>query len=133
MFRYLPDRPRSKSTLIDERPLDELSYLRIDRWAEAYQRVLDAAQVLQKAWKRGNATLVDIKFECGITSVDEVVIGDTIDADCWRLWRNGNPNDPLDRQLFKNKREPHEIIDSYETILEQTARWLRVGGGITGN
>jgi len=133
MCRYLPDHPRSKSTLIDERPLHEVGYLRTDRWGEAYLRVLDAAQVLRKAWRRGKATLVDIKFECGITSSDEVVIGGTIDADCWRLWRNGDPNDPLDRQLFKNKCEPHEIIDSYEAILEQTIRWLPLSGGTTGN
>lgn len=133
MCWYMPDQPRSKRTLIDERPLSEVSYLRTDRWAEAYSRVRDAAQMLRKSWKRGNATLVDIKFECGVSSVGDVVIGDIIDADCWRLWCNGDPNDPLDRQLFKNNCERHEILEAYETILNQTTQWLSLGGGNTGN
>jgi len=132
--RYMPDRPRSKTSLIDERPFCELGYLMLDRWDEAVAVVKNAAQVLRKAWTQGNTTLVDIKFECGVTSRDEVVIGDTIDADCWRLWRGGDPDDPLDRQLFKNKCDPEEITSAYRFILSETTRWLPLGGGgSTGN
>jgi phosphoribosylaminoimidazole-succinocarboxamide synthase len=93
---------------------------------------LDAAQVLRQAWERNGSRLVDIKFECGINSVGDVVIGDTIDADCWRLWQNGNPDTPLDRQLFKNNCTRDEITDSYKIILAQTMKGLSVSGN-TGN
>jgi len=131
--RYLPDRPRSKDSLIDERSFRELGHLMLHRWSEATPIVFDAAVALRKAWARGNTSLVDIKFECGVTSKNIVVIGDTIDADCWRLWRGGDPSDPLDRQLFKDKRDPQEILSSYAFILEQTVRWLSSSSGSTGN
>lgn len=127
--RFLPDQPLSEDSLIDERPFRKVGYLKLGRWDEAMMVARDAARVLQKAWERNNCTLVDIKFECGITSTSKVVIGDTIDADCWRLWQNGDPATPLDRQLFKNGCTREEITDSYGLILQQTMKTL----GIVGN
>jgi phosphoribosylaminoimidazole-succinocarboxamide synthase len=122
--RWLSDCPQSKESFIDERPFKELGHLMLHRWAEAIPILFQAAQALQKGWNYHKSTLVDIKFECGITSDDQVVIGDTIDADCWRLWSNGDPADSLDRQLFKDGQPSDYLRRKYSEIDILTKRWL---------
>jgi len=122
--RWLPDRPQSKESFIDEYHFKDLGHLMLHRWTEAIPIVFQAAQALQKGWNSSNATLVDIKFECGITSDDRVVIVDTIDADSWRLWKDNDPAKPLDRQLFKNNVGAPQLRRKYESVWFQTQCWL---------
>lgn len=121
--RYEPDQPKSTDSLIDTRPIHEVRHLMLDYWSAAASIVRKASIVLQKAWEESNATLVDIKFECGLTEDNRILIGDSIDADCWRLWRNNDPADPLDRQLFKNDCTPDQILEAQRFILRRTKQW----------
>lgn len=123
--RHKPDRPRSRDSLIDVRPFRSLGYLMLDRWPEAIDRSFSAALALKKAWEQHNATLVDIKFECGVSEDNKVVLGDSIDADCWRLWRQ-DASDPLDRQLFKDDCSHKEIIAAQKYIWLKTSQWLPI-------
>lgn len=126
--RYMPNCPQSKDSLIDEQPFSALGHLMLDQWDQATSLVYAAALALKKAWEHCDATLVDIKFECGVRCDNRVVIGDSIDADCWRLWRDDDPTDPLDRQLFKNNRHTAEILEAQRFILLQTMQWLPTSG-----
>ena len=122
--RFLPDQPRSQQSFIDEQPFSKLNHLLLDRWRDATPIVYAAALALKKAWEHCNATLVDIKFECGVRYDNRVVIGDSIDADCWRLWRDDDPCDPLDRQLFKDRSTNNAIIAAQRFVLLQTMQWI---------
>lgn len=121
--RYKPDEPQGPSSLIDERPLRDVDYLMPEYWPMAASIARDAAIILREAWAKSGAALVDIKFECGIDADNHVLIGDSIDADCWRLWRNNDSSNPLDRQLFKNGCTPMQILEAYKFTLQQTELW----------
>lgn len=63
---------------------------------------LSAFLVLEAAWAEQNVTLVDFKIECGydVTSW-EIIIGDVITNDEWRIWPGGDKGRQLDKQPFR--------------------------------
>ncbi|MDP3727621.1 MAG: phosphoribosylaminoimidazolesuccinocarboxamide synthase [bacterium] len=62
--------------------------------------------VLEAAWADQNVTLVDFKIECGFDVVTgEIVIGDVITNDEWRLWPEGDRGRQLDKDTFRKAPE----------------------------
>ena len=66
-------------------------------------------EILEKAWKKFDVDLIDMKIEVGINQNKEiviadviVVIADVIDNDSWRIWPNGDPKKQLDKQSFRD-------------------------------
>ncbi|KKU92663.1 MAG: hypothetical protein A2665_01270 [Candidatus Zambryskibacteria bacterium RIFCSPHIGHO2_01_FULL_46_30] len=68
--------------------------------------------VLEDAWAAQNVTLVDLKIECGndVTS-GQMVVGDVITNDEWRIWPGGEKSRQLDKQVFREMPEAtHEAM-----------------------
>ena len=59
-------------------------------------------EILEKAWKKFDVDLIDMKIEVGINQNKEIVIADVIDNESWRIWPNGDPKKQLDKQSFRD-------------------------------
>ena len=74
--------------------------------------------LLEKAWKKFNVSLIDMKIEVGYTKEKELVIADVIDNDSWRIWPHGDPKRQLDKQSFRDGEEMTEVQKKYKIVTE---------------
>lgn len=86
--------------------------------------------LLERAWKRQDVVLVDVKVEFGRLAGDErdgeIVLADVIDNDSWRIWPHGREDEMLDKQIYRNLDERDEenlarVKRAYEEVAEAVA------------
>lgn len=87
-------------------------------------------EVLERVWSTLNHSLIDMKIEFGVIDVNgkkEIVIGDVIDNDSWRLWPNGDKRLMLDKQIYRNMDNAKideaaikEVKSKFELVAERT-------------
>jgi phosphoribosylaminoimidazole-succinocarboxamide synthase len=77
-------------------------------------------EILEKAWKKFDVELIDMKIEIGINQNKELVIADVIDNDSWRIWPNGDPKKQLDKQSFRDGEKLTEVQKKYRIVTEYT-------------
>lgn len=107
--------------LIDESPIAAMSRLAIEQWDELNELTRWTFEVLESAWAEQDVTLVDMKIECGITPRGDVVVADVIDNDSWRIWPGGDPNQMVDKQLYRDGQQPLSYVaDKYAWVAEAT-------------
>ena len=75
-------------------------------------------EILEKAWKKFDVDLIDMKIEVGINQNKEIVIADVIDNDSWRIWPNGEPKNQLDKQSFRDGEELTDVQRKYAIVTE---------------
>ena len=80
-------------------------------------------EILEKAWKKFNVELIDMKIEIGIDNNKELVIADVIDNDSWRIWPNGDPKQQLDKQAFRDGVKLSEVRDKYAVVTQYTKQF----------
>ena len=80
-------------------------------------------EILEKAWKKFNVELIDMKIEIGIDHNKELVIADVIDNDSWRIWPNGDPKQQLDKQAFRDGVKLSEVRDKYAVVTQYTKQF----------
>ncbi len=81
-------------------------------------------EILEKAWKKFNVDLIDMKIEIGIEEKNnELVIADVIDNDSWRIWPNGDPKQQLDKQSFRDGEALTEVQEKYRTVTRYTEKF----------
>ena len=80
-------------------------------------------EILEKAWKKFNVDLIDMKIEIGIDNNKELVIADVIDNDSWRIWPNGDPKQQLDKQAFRDGVNLSEVRDKYAVVTQYTKQF----------
>ena len=117
---YPPKTPRhDMQPLMDIKPEvdnETLEYIRT-------KLMIPCFELLEKAWKKFNVQLIDMKIEIGKTTDGELVIADVIDNDSWRIWPNGDPKQQLDKQLFRDGEGLTEIQEKYAVVSGYTQQF----------
>lgn len=80
-------------------------------------------ETIEKAWKKVNVDLIDMKIEVGINSNKEIVIADVIDNDSWRIWPHGDPKQQLDKQSFRDGENLTDVQRKYAIVTEYTRKF----------
>ena len=79
--------------------------------------MLPTFEILEKAWKQFNVSLIDLKIEVGYNkATKELVVADVIDNDSWRIWPNGDPKNQLDKQAFRDGEDLTEVQKKYRIV-----------------
>ena len=95
------------------------------------QIVIPAFKAIEKSWKNistsdGPVQLVDIKFELGFQSKDNLlVLSDVVDNDSWRIWPGGNPGNQLDKQSFRDGEDLSQVANKYQLVTELTKEFIK--------
>jgi phosphoribosylaminoimidazole-succinocarboxamide synthase len=117
---YPPKTPRhDMQPLMDIEPEvdnETLEYIRT-------KLMIPCFELLEKAWKKFNVQLIDMKIEIGKTTDGELVIADVIDNDSWRIWPNGDPKQQLDKQSFRDGEGLTEIQEKYAVVSGYTQQF----------
>ena len=117
---YPPKTPRhDMQPLMDIKPEvdnETLEYIRT-------KLMIPCFELLEKAWKKFNVHLIDMKIEIGKTADGELVIADVIDNDSWRIWPNGDPKQQLDKQSFRDGEGLTEIQEKYAVVSGYTQQF----------
>ncbi len=98
----------------------------IDMAAQA----LHATLYVREAWQAQDVVMVDIKVEFGLDiETGQVLLGDVIDNDSWRIWLHGKKEGMLDKQPFRDMKDvtPEGMAalkKNYATVAEMTSRFL---------
>ena len=93
--------------------------------------VIPAFKAIEKSWKSistsdGPVQLVDIKFELGFRSKDNLlVLSDVVDNDSWRIWPGGNPENQLDKQSFRDGEDLSQVANKYQLVTELTKEFIK--------
>src|SRR3989344_637488 len=118
---HKPKMPVSPESLIDELPIEQSPFgVTEDQASQLLWQTVDTFEVLEAAWADQDVTLVDLKIECGFTPDGRIVVGDVIDNDSWRIWPGGDPNQMVDKQLYRDGRPLDYVADRYAWVAEAT-------------
>ena len=118
---YPPKQPRHEmQPLMDIRPVIDPATL----YYIKHSLMIPCFELLEKAWKKFNVSLIDLKIEIGIDEeTKEIVIADVIDNDSWRIWPYGDPKKQLDKQSFRDGEKLTEIQKKYAIVTEYTRQF----------
>ena len=79
---------------------------------------IKAFEVLEKAFAKLDATLVDYKIEFGITPDGKVLLADELTNDSWRVWPGGIEEHMLDKEVYRQTADVKKAKVGYEQMLE---------------
>jgi len=86
--------------------------------------------ILENAWTEQKVTLVDLKIECGYDAITgEILVGDVIDNDSWRIWPYGDKSQMKDKQVYRNLNETttkalKDISKNYAWVAKATSKFF---------
>ncbi|MBI4458233.1 AIR carboxylase family protein [Candidatus Uhrbacteria bacterium] len=78
---------------------------------------IKAFLALEKAWSLLGAELIDFKVEFGLDTAGNLLLADVIDADSWRVLKEG---DHLDKQPFREGEPASKTLARYRRVKELT-------------
>jgi len=111
---------------IEERPIET-----IQGGARCFDRLARLAratfEILERAWAHRHVTLVDLKIEGGypVGEPSQIVLADSITNSEWRIWPKGNPDERLDKDVYRKlrtvtQRDLITIRDNYRKVADLT-------------
>lgn len=108
--RYIPSRPQSDESLIDETLLSESRYEYVT--PEFLLELTDIGKnvftILEQAWAELGGVLFDFKIECGFDSeTSRILVADVIDLDSCRLQFDGVS---VDKDSYRKGSKPLDVI-----------------------
>ena len=81
--------------------------------------MIPSFEILEKAWRRFEISLIDLKIEIGYSKkTKELVLADVIDNDSWRIWPQGDPKHQLDKQAFRDGESLTKVQNKYRIVTE---------------
>lgn len=117
---YLPDQPlwtqAEPFLILQQFP----AFNRPELFSEMERRARQVFLILEKVWQLQGRRLVDFKIEFGLNRSSELVLGDVIDAESWRIVYEGQYED---KQLFREGRSPDETVLKFAVAAELSRRF----------
>lgn len=134
--RFVASRPK-KDGYMGEQPIADsiINDLTEEQLSVLEERSLEVFKVIEKAWADcENVQLVDLKIEFGIDmETGELLVGDVIDNDSWRIWPDGDKTKMKDKQVYreltevddpaKRAKELGQIKKNYYWVAEATEKF----------
>lgn len=83
--------------------------------------------VLEEAWIQQDVALVDLKIEFGIDPrTGELLVGDVIDNDSWRIWPYGEKEQMKDKQVYRDLKEATDFAAKARELgkIKQNYEWV---------
>lgn len=86
--------------------------------------MLNTFELIEKAWKKLGAELIDMKIEVGYDSeTGNLMIADVVDNDSWRVWWNGDKTEQLDKQSYRDGESIDSVLDKYHRVTEYVSKF----------
>lgn len=108
--------PISKETLIREISLNKILISQIQRES------LNTFLLLEKLFSKQGAILCDLKLEFGVDSRGNILLGDSVEPDSWRLWQD---NINLDRNDGYEKDFDSDVITKIKEKYKLTKNFIQ--------
>ncbi|HZM63905.1 MAG TPA: phosphoribosylaminoimidazolesuccinocarboxamide synthase [Candidatus Saccharimonadales bacterium] len=124
--RHNAAQPISPESLIDEEPITKSPFgLSRGELMQLGQLTIATFKTLEAAWAKQDVVMADLKIEAG--RAPALVVADVIDNDSWRLWPGGDPEQMMDKQLYREGRLPLDAIaDKYALVAAATDRFAEL-------
>lgn len=117
---YIPNRPltdaKSFEYFLNDYPLKDKPGRR-KYVEELAKRVF---LILEKAWQLQGGRLVDFKLEFGFDDEGNIYLSDVVDADSWRVIRDGGY---FDKQIYRDGASPNDYAIKLAATAEITAQF----------
>ena len=126
ILRFNAKKPLSAG-VISESLMGNPGWLRNITMPQALEFLADTFRTLETAWARQGVLFVDLKIECGFHQ-GELVVGDVIDNDSWRIWPGGKKEQQMDKQVYRDMLESTpealaELAGKYAWVAEATEKF----------
>jgi phosphoribosylaminoimidazole-succinocarboxamide synthase len=134
--RYVASQPQSEGLMgvesLKDSPFADLTE---DDLAQMSELTVEVFKVLEAAWGEQNVALVDLKIEFGRDkTTGELMVGDVIDNDSWRIWPGGDKTQMKDKQVYRDLAETDDpkakakelggIKKNYQWVADCTENFL---------
>jgi len=121
---YLKDLPPEDIRILPD------YFLKEDQLYELADITCSTFLALETPWKKLGVTLVDLKIECGLTVIGQIVVADVIDNDSWRIWPGGKKEEMKDKQVYRELKDTTTealmtIGENYRWVAMQTREFIR--------
>lgn len=136
VWRYRADVPPSAG-FIDEESLASSRFAAFGHWSwmmTLVDRTRAVFEILEVAWAGQGVVLADLKLEFGHDiETAELLLGDVVDNDSWRIWPDGDPERALDKQVYRDLVSSgrdraeglRQIAANYTRVAEATAAFVQ--------